>query len=75
MSRRRVAAIVRKELRDYRRNRYMLVTMAIIPAVFLLQPIIYVLTLPAAYAGGRVPTLRHAPTVSASRGERLDDQS
>jgi ABC-2 type transport system permease protein len=48
MSGRRVKAIFRKELRDYRRNRYMLVTMAIIPFVFLLQPLIYILNLPAA---------------------------
>jgi ABC-type Na+ efflux pump permease subunit len=48
MSRRRVAAIVRKELRDYRRNRYLLWTMALIPIVFLLQPLIYILGLPAA---------------------------
>jgi ABC-type Na+ efflux pump permease subunit len=48
VSRRRTGAILRKELRDYRRNRYMVVTMAIIPTVFLLQPLIYVLSLPAA---------------------------
>lgn len=47
MSSRRVMAIVRKELRDYRRNRYMVVTMALIPAIFLLQPLIYILGLPA----------------------------
>ncbi len=50
MSRRRVRAIVIKELRDYRRNRYMLVTMAIIPLIFLLQPLVYILSLPAAAA-------------------------
>jgi ABC-2 type transport system permease protein len=43
-----VRAIVRKELRDYRRNRYMLVTMALIPVIFLIQPVIAVLNLPAA---------------------------
>jgi ABC-2 type transport system permease protein len=43
-------AIVTKELRDYRRNRYMLVTMAIVPLIFLLQPLIYILSLPAAAA-------------------------
>lgn len=47
MSRRRVAAILRKELRDYRRNRYMLVTMAIIPMIFLVQPVASILGLPA----------------------------
>jgi ABC-2 type transport system permease protein len=48
MSRRRTKAILVKELRDYRRNRYILVTMTIIPIVFLLQPLIYILNLPAA---------------------------
>src|SRR5579871_4640336 len=47
MSRRRVLAILRKELRDYRRNVYMLVTMAVIPIIFLFQPVAYVLSLPA----------------------------
>jgi ABC-type Na+ efflux pump permease subunit len=55
MSRRRVMAMVRKELRDYRHNRYMIVTMGIVPLVFLLQPLIAVLRLPAEAA---VP-LRH----------------
>jgi ABC-2 type transport system permease protein len=48
MSRTRVMAIVGKEFRDYRRNRYMLVTMALIPTIFLLQPLISILSLPAA---------------------------
>ena len=47
MSRRRVIAIVRKEFRDYRRNRYMIVTMGVIPAIFLAQPLISILNLPA----------------------------
>lgn len=50
MSRRRVMAIVRKEFRDYRRNRYVLVTMSIIPVIFLLEPSISILDLPAAVA-------------------------
>jgi ABC-2 type transport system permease protein len=41
-------AIVRKELRDYRRNRYIIVTMAIVPTVFLVQPLVYILKLPPA---------------------------
>ena len=48
MSRTRTMAIVRKEFRDYRRNRYMIVTMALIPMIFLLQPLIYTLNLPPA---------------------------
>lgn len=50
MSRTRVSAIVLKELREYRRSRYMLFTMAIIPIVFLLQPLISILNLPATAA-------------------------
>jgi ABC-type transport system involved in multi-copper enzyme maturation permease subunit len=44
MSRRRIRAIVRKELRTYRRNRSMVAGMAIIPAVFLVQPLVSVFT-------------------------------
>jgi ABC-2 type transport system permease protein len=43
-------AIVRKELQDYRRNKYMLFTMTFIPVIFLLQPLLYLLNLPAAAA-------------------------
>src|ERR1700691_1666076 len=34
----RVRAVVRKELRDYRRKRSIVVTMAVLPIVFLIQP-------------------------------------
>lgn len=47
MSRTRVLAVVRKEFQDYRRNRYVLITMAIIPIIFLIQPLISILKLPA----------------------------
>jgi ABC-2 type transport system permease protein len=50
ISRRRVGAIVRKELSDYRRNTYMLVTMAVIPLIFLFQPVASILSLPASAA-------------------------
>jgi ABC-2 type transport system permease protein len=55
MSFRRVRAIVRKEFSDYRRNTYMLVTMAVIPLIFLIQPVATVLSLPSAAS----VTLRH----------------
>ncbi len=42
MSRRRIQAIVRKELRVYRRNGSIIVAMAVIPFVFLIQPLISV---------------------------------
>lgn len=50
-----VRAIVRKELRDFRRNRSLIVGMAIIPVLFCVQPLVAVFTLdPAAST-----TLRH----------------
>jgi ABC-type transport system involved in multi-copper enzyme maturation permease subunit len=42
VNRRRVRAIFRKELREYRRNRSLVVGMAIIPLVFLVQPLVAV---------------------------------
>ena len=36
----RVAAIVRKELRDYRRNRFVVLTMSFLPLVFIVAPVI-----------------------------------
>jgi len=42
MSMRRIRAIVRKELREYRRNRTLVVTMAIVPLIFSIQPLIAV---------------------------------
>jgi ABC-2 type transport system permease protein len=43
-----VRAIFRKELREYRRNGFIVLTMAIIPLIFLIQPLIIVFGLPAA---------------------------
>jgi ABC-type transport system involved in multi-copper enzyme maturation permease subunit len=47
LSRRRVGAIARKEIREYRRNRSLLAGMAILPLVFVIQPLIAVFALPA----------------------------
>jgi ABC-type Na+ efflux pump permease subunit len=55
ISTRRVRAIYRKELTEYRRNRSVVIgTMAVIPLVFIITPLIDVLALPAAAAGGFV---------------------
>jgi ABC-type lipopolysaccharide export system ATPase subunit len=43
--RRRVRAIVRKELREYRRSRSVVLAMAILPLIFLIQPLVAVLLL------------------------------
>ena len=40
VSKRRVRAIFRKELREYRRNRTIIVAMAIFPLIFLIQPLV-----------------------------------
>ena len=50
-SRRRVGAIARKEIREYRRNRSLVAGMAILPLVFAIQPLIAVFALPAASSG------------------------
>ena len=51
MSATRVRSIVRKELREYRRNRAIVISMGVIPLVFLIQPLIQIFNLPAASAG------------------------
>lgn len=51
LNRRRVWAITRKELREYRRNRSVIVAIAIYPIVFLIQPMIAIFTSSAAAAG------------------------
>lgn len=51
-SRRRVRAVAYKELREFRRNGNIIVAMAILPLVFLVQPIIQVFTLPTAASTG-----------------------
>jgi ABC-type transport system involved in multi-copper enzyme maturation permease subunit len=47
VSRTRVRAIFRKELREYRRNGSIVLTMVILPLIFLIQPLVLVLGLPA----------------------------
>jgi ABC-type transport system involved in multi-copper enzyme maturation permease subunit len=48
---RRVRAILRKELREYRHNGFIIWTMAIFPLIFLIQPLVVVFALPASAAG------------------------
>jgi ABC-type transport system involved in multi-copper enzyme maturation permease subunit len=51
LSGRRVRAIVRKELREYRRNRTLIAGMSFLPLVFVIQPLIAVFALPASSSG------------------------
>jgi ABC-type transport system involved in multi-copper enzyme maturation permease subunit len=56
----RVRAIFRKELQEYRRNRAIVITMAVVPLIFLIQPLIQIFSLPASSAGtlaGKQPLL------------------
>jgi len=52
VSRRRVRATFRKELREYRHNGFIVWTMAIFPLIFLIQPLVIVFALPASEAPG-----------------------
>jgi ABC-type transport system involved in multi-copper enzyme maturation permease subunit len=47
MSTGRIRAIFRKELREYRRNGSIVLAMAIIPLIFIIQPLVVVFALPA----------------------------
>lgn len=51
---RRVRAVVGKELRDLRRNRFVVLTMAVLPLVFLVAPTAELLALPAAASSGKL---------------------
>lgn len=55
ISRRRVRAVFRKELREYRRNGAIVSAMAVIPVVFVLPPLINIFALPASSSSA----LRH----------------
>jgi ABC-type transport system involved in multi-copper enzyme maturation permease subunit len=47
----RIGAVVRKELRDYRRKRSIVATMAILPFVFLIEPVVQIFLVPASSSG------------------------
>lgn len=50
----RIRAVVRKELRDYRRKRSILVTMIVLPLIFLLQPVTAIFFAPPSASGSAV---------------------
>jgi ABC-type transport system involved in multi-copper enzyme maturation permease subunit len=51
VSARRIGAIVRKELQEFRRNRSVVATMAVIPLIFVLNPLIQIFALPSSASG------------------------
>lgn len=52
MNWRRVRAVLRKELRDYRHNSNVIYSTAVLPVIFLVQPLIQAFTLPSSSATG-----------------------
>ncbi len=54
MSLLRIRAVVRKELRDLRRNRFIVTTMAVLPLVFLVAPTVTLFRIPASATGALV---------------------
>ena len=59
MSRKRILSVVRKEVREFRRNRFVIVTMAVLPFVFLITPMITIF---------RIPESANGPEVKAAVG-------
>ena len=54
MSLRRVRVVVRKEVREFRRNRFVIGTMAVLPFVFLITPMITIFKIPESASGPQV---------------------
>jgi ABC-2 type transport system permease protein len=52
-----VRALVRKELHDYRRNRFIAVTMAALPVLFMVSPVITIFKLPATAPASKLDTV------------------
>ena len=51
MSTRRIRTVVRKEVREFRRNRFVIGTMAVLPFVFLITPMVTIFKIPASASG------------------------
>ena len=50
----RVRTVVRKEVREFRRNRFVIVTMAVLPLIFLITPMLTIFKIPASASGPQV---------------------
>jgi len=50
----RVGAILQKEIRDYRRNRFVILTMALLPLIFVIAPTIDLLTIKASFSSAQL---------------------
>ncbi len=54
MNLQRIRSVVRKEVREFRRNRFVIVTMAVLPFVFLITPMVTLLRIPASASGPQI---------------------
>ena len=54
MSLERVLTVVRKEVREFRRNRFVIGTMAVLPVVFLITPLVTLFRIPDSASGAAV---------------------
>jgi ABC-type Na+ efflux pump permease subunit len=54
VSRKRVISVVRKEVREFRRNRFVIGTMAVLPFIFLITPMITIFRIPASASGAQL---------------------
>jgi ABC-2 type transport system permease protein len=52
----RVVGIVQKELRDYRRNRFVILTMAMLPLIFIIVPVVELLLIKVSVASSKFDT-------------------
>jgi ABC-type Na+ efflux pump permease subunit len=50
----RVVSVLRKEVREFRRNRFVLVTMGVLPFIFLITPMITIFKIPDSASGPQV---------------------
>ena len=53
----RASAVLRKELRDYRHNRFVIMTMAMLPLIFIALPVVDIVTIPASASNARLDKL------------------
>jgi ABC-type Na+ efflux pump permease subunit len=54
MSPRRIGSVFHKEVREFRRNRFVIGTMAVLPLVFLITPMLTIFKIPADASGSQV---------------------
>ena len=54
MSRGRIVSVLHKEVREFRRNRFVIVTMAVLPLFFLITPLLTIFKIPADATGTQV---------------------